>query len=445
MPIAPKTHTSPAPITCYGSIGVNGFDETVIQNVEESFELSPNYEPIYIVKDSSKNQVFLHDLSMSNQHGLNLYKSWIYDGTEQTQVVGRKYIQMYPYNPPILETGDYVSWNYRKDGIKSTWLVVALDSQTLYEEIGSIRQCTNEMRFYDESGALIRVPCVFDNKVNSEKNISRAEQKYINGITTVYMQLNEDSNKIHANQRFLFGRPGNWTSFRVVAVGVNNFMNEVYFDNESARLLEITMEASYVNADTDDIVNGIADVVSFEVSIDSADIFASIGDTRQLSALVYRDGELSNSGVIWSSSDSAVASVNSNGAVSFIADGTATITASMEGNESVSSSITVTVSSVVVDEYTLVISPYDDGYYGILQGDEITFSCYLYKNGIRQSDVVSFTHRATVPVANYSFAVVGPNEFKIKNLKMATSGQVEVTCTSGAISKVANIRLKGAW
>lgn len=430
---------------CYGSVGENGFDSVVEDNMSESFELSPNYEPIYIVKNSPTEQEFLHDTSLENSYGLPHYKSWIYDGTEDRQVVGRKYIQMYPYRPPILEQGDYVCWDYHKRGIKSTWLCFALDTQTIYEQIGGIRLCTNEMRFYNKNGELIRVPCVFDDAVNSEKNITLSDMKYINGITTVFMQLNSDSTQIKENQRFLFGRPGSWTSFRVVSVGVNNFMNQIFFDNTTSHILEITMEGSYVNEQTDDIVNGIADAVVFDVSIDTGDIANVAGTTEQLYATVYKNKELYGNDVIWYSSDETVATVTASGLLTLIADGTAKIGAKMANNTSSFSEITVVVSATAVDNLDVLISPYAEDGFGILQGNEQVFSCYLYKNGEKQPDVFTFSVDTGIPEKKFSYRVVDGNHFSVLNNMMDSYGNLSVKCESGIYAKDAVVVLKGAW
>ena len=58
MALRPKSHSSVD--GCYASIGRNGFEETVIDNLKDAFEISPDYKPIYIVHDSSKHQDFLH-------------------------------------------------------------------------------------------------------------------------------------------------------------------------------------------------------------------------------------------------------------------------------------------------------------------------------------------------------------------------------------------------
>lgn len=367
MALMPKRHSTDG---CYANISRDGFVDTTIDNLKETFDISPDYKPVYLIHDSSDNQDFLHEIDHSKSYGLQPYDAWIFDGTEENQIVGHKYVQMYPYGKPVLQQGDYVSFDYHDDNKRSVWLCVALDSATLYQQKGKIRRCTNEVRFYNGEGKLIRIPCVFDDKINSEKDVALTNLKYINGITTIYMQDNPDSSQLKPNQRLLFGRQGAWTAFKVESVGVNNFMNEVYWDNDSSRILEITMEASYVNEDVDDLVNGIAGVENQDS-----------GDDKP------------------------------------------------------------------TEGYSVVVTPYDGDSYGILQGDEVEFSCYLNKDGVAEANTFTFTideNKTDVPDECYKFGVVDGNRFKVKNIRR-TNGSVVVSCVSDEYSFDAVIKLKGAW
>lgn len=444
MALRPKSHRNVD--GCYASIGRNGFEETVIDNVKDTFEISPDYKPIYIVHDSSKHQDFLHELDHSQSYGMKQYKAWIFDGTEEEQIVGHKYVQMYPYGEPVLKQGDYIAFDYHDDNLRNIWLCIALDSSTLYQQKGKIRRCTNEIRFYNAHGQLIKIPCVFDDKINSEKDVALTGLKYINGITTLYMQDNVESEQLRPNQRLLFGRPGMWTAFKVVSVGVNNFMNEIYWDNTTAGLLEVTMEASYVNEGTDDLVNGIADANRYSIKIDVGDISASVGDSIVLTATVLKNGKtIVDRPVVWYSSDENVATVDG-GIVTILNNGFVTVTACLDDNREVRDSIAINIPAISDDVYTVVVSPYAENSYGILQGDTTTFDCYLYKNGFVEPDVFTFavSDDTTVPDACYKFNVVDGNSFSVKNVRRA-DGTVFVVCRSGEHEFVANIKLKGAW
>ena len=433
------------PGLCDVTLGINGFNDAVVDSMQESFELSPNYEQVFIIHDSSTVQEFLHDSNINNHYGLTRYKSWIFDGTEQEQTVGHKYIQMYPYETMVLEEGDYIAYDYYHNGKKTVWLCLALDSSSQYEQIGKIRPCTNEVRFINDNGNLIRIPCVFDNKINSEKNTTLSNLKYINGITTIYMQLNPDSEQLKPNQRLLFGRKGNWTAFRVVSVGIDNFMNPIYWDNDSAKVLEVTMEAAYVNEDTDDLENGIAEGASYSIklSLDSAEM--AVGETINVSAtLVKNEMEISGKAIGWKSSSSYIASIDSSGNIIAKAVGKCVITAYMEDNEMVTARINVSVVETKTDSYEVIVSPYEGSFYGILQGNEQVFTCYLFNNGVQLEDEFDFTLKTEANDMCYKFSIVNGNSFSVKNIRMSAY-PLTVQCVSREHSFDASIILKGAW
>lgn len=444
MPISPKSVSKKE---CYGDTCVIGFDQTVIDGMSDSFEINPNYEPIYIVNDSSANGAieFLYNPDLQDDMGYTQYKSWIYDGTEDRQVVGRKYIQMYPYNPPILRLGDYVCWDYYNNGVKSTWLCVALDSQTIYEQIGSIRLCTNEVRFYNKYGRLLKIPCVFEDKINSKKDITLANLKYINGITTIYMQLNSFSEQIQPNQRLLFGRPGNWVAFRVGALGINNFINTEFNNNESAHILELTMEGNYVNAEVDDIINGIADVptVSYDLNINS--ISGKAGEKYTIEAQLIVNEEVVSNNFVLSSSNQDVSTVDSS-IVTLVSDGEATITGYFVENPDVIFEIPVkVVDGEQGNNYTVYFIPLTSD--GILQGSTITYTATIYNNGEEVTNsYLSFSLSQAPPNEYYQFVPNSDNTFTITNKKRSQTPLVinyknEDLNISGSIS----ITLKGAW
>jgi hypothetical protein len=96
-----------------------------------------------------------------------------------------------------------------------------------------------------------------------------------------------------------------------------------------------------------------------------------------------------------------------------------------------------------VDNYQVVVSP-DKNY--ILEGQEQTWLIYLYKNNVQQADTFSFSLDSnTVPSSNYIYTVLGDNSFKIKNIKMFLTDNLEITATSGLYSKTIIVSLNGAW
>ena len=95
------------------------------------------------------------------------------------------------------------------------------------------------------------------------------------------------------------------------------------------------------------------------------------------------------------------------------------------------------------DNYIIDISP--DQYY-ILQNNELEYSCYLYKNGIKQDDEFNFVdYSVNVPRENYSIEVIDGNHFIVKNKKMYMSNPLIIKCFSGEHIKEIEIKLRGLF
>jgi len=209
--------------------------------LSESFSQNPNHKKVF--KNFNFNQS---------------YDVWVFDGTEDKDTVGYKMIQSYPYSSPVFREGDYIHFDYLHENKNSTFLLLGLDTTRSDEVIGKMKQCTNELRFYDKNRVLRRIPVVVEQKVGSKSESSSDKIPVISGTLILYCQMNSISNLIIKNMRFLLGRQDNWTAWKIVASGINNYMNLYWDDNSSARVLNLMMDASEINENVDDLVNGIA-------------------------------------------------------------------------------------------------------------------------------------------------------------------------------------------
>jgi len=124
----------------------------------------------------------------------------------------------------------------------------------------TVRRANNVLRWMSEGGEYLEEPCSIEYSVKNPRN-DIGEKNYVlpGGYSRIYVQQNDKTNQIKDGQRFLFGQVGNWYCFKVYGGGVRNFLNAKTIDNESANLLALEVEISYLNEDTDDLVLGIAD------------------------------------------------------------------------------------------------------------------------------------------------------------------------------------------
>ncbi|GAB1857218.1 hypothetical protein MHTCC0001_20540 [Flavobacteriaceae bacterium MHTCC 0001] len=124
-----------------------------------------------------------------------------------------------------------------------------------------------------------------------------------------------------------------------------------------------TAFASKENANTEPqlVITYSTDVNATGVSVAPTSLSLNVGETSSLTATIT-PSDATNQAVTWSSSDSSIASVNSNGMVTAVAEGTATITVTTDdGNFSDLSTVTVTQANGGTD-VTTTLSPIHDAY-----------------------------------------------------------------------------------
>jgi hypothetical protein len=329
----------------------------------------------------------------------------------------------------------------------NTWLVINIDGQGSPVAGVNVRRCNNTLRWIDSLGGYHSVPCSIGYLIKENRDYSTAGSNVVvpSGMIDVLVQDNAETKTLKPNQRFLFGNPSSWHSYRIEGGGVGNFNNQETTNNNSGGLLRLNMAVDYTNYDNDDLVNGVADGNQYQytLTLNESAISGDAGQTVQLQAVTVLNNEVVSRTVIWASSDTDIATVNSSGLVTFVAEGTATITCSLANRTSVNDTCAVTVGAVPVDLYQVRVSPTMNY---ILESESQTYTVYLYKNNIQQADAFVFVLDAnTVPASKYSYSILGDNSFRITNIGMFLTDTLDVTATSGVYSKVINVALKGAW
>ncbi|QOS80158.1 hypothetical protein JNUCC31_04245 [Paenibacillus sp. JNUCC31] len=153
------------------------------------------------------------------------------------------------------------------------------------------------------------------------------------GAIYVTMKDSIDSQKIKLNDRFLI----KGKAFKVT--GIDTY--------ERVGLCKITAQVDQLSS-TDDLINNVADGLTCSVKIvsPSNNILLNVGESSQL---VYKS--LSGSAMLFSSSDSNVATINSNGIITTVGEGATTITVQLSNNVYYKDSIVVNVK--LADKYTI--------------------------------------------------------------------------------------------
>jgi len=327
------------------------------------------------------------------------------------------------------------------------WITTNVDKIKTLAQTIIVRRCNNRLRWIDSDGSLYEVPCALGYAIEENRDYSTAGSALVvpSGILRCTAQLNQYTNKIKPNQRFLFGNPNNWTSYRVEGGGINNFNNQTTDDNATSGILKLTLSVDFVNLQVDDTTNGIANSLEniYVITLNQASISGDSGQSVQLRNTVTLNGVSVSRDVVWLSSNTAIATVSNTGLVTFVSSGTCVITCSLSGNSLVSDTCAVTVSGTPVDNYQVVFSPDRNSVY---EGETVTYSVYLYKNNVQQADAITFSLNAnTVTSDSYTYTVIGANSFSVKNLKKFLTDSINITATSGIYNADLNIKLIGGW
>jgi hypothetical protein len=328
------------------------------------------------------------------------------------------------------------------------WIVVNLETIKNLTSSCTVRRCNNTLRWLDTLGAIRSIPCVLEYVVQKNRNYLTAGSANVtpSGMLECQVQMNDRSNMIRPNQRFLFGNSTNWTAYKAQGGGINNFLNVKTLNNKSNGFIRLSFEIDYVNQDTDDLVNGIANINEnvYGITVSESILSGNIGQIHQLSSIVTLNNDVVVRPVVWSTSDETVALVDSSGLVSFISSGTSRIRCSLSDNLAVYSECAVNVILTPIMNYQIVVTPTDNFVY---QGDTKTFTVKLYLNGVVQSNVMTFTvdSGSGVPSANYVFTSLSSYMFSVKNIKMYLNENLKINCVTGTHTDSVEIQLKGSW
>lgn len=197
---------------------------------------------------------------------------------------------------------------------QNIWLTINSELIKSLTASATVRRCNNTLRWMSGS-SIMTEECSIDYSFKNPrfdipKNDVVTEQAYIR----VYCQQNSKTETITPNQRFLFGNPNNWTTFRVLAV--RNFLNQETLDNTSSKLMVLEVQEYQGKSDNDDLVNGIADRYAYTVSgsssavnnvvVEPANGYVLEGSTQVFDARLYSGSTVLSGSFVFSVSGSMV-------------------------------------------------------------------------------------------------------------------------------------------
>lgn len=210
-----------------------------------------------------------------------------------------------------------------------------------------LRRCNNVLRIVDpENGGIFSIPCVVDYDMSSP---STQVSRYVitpNNHAVIMVQGNVDTLRLFkTNTRYILGgRP-----FKLY--GYQNALNlNLSTDYDTLLYLDLYLDEIH---EGDDLENGVADNGDYiyEVKTNSADMTLGTGSTGMLTADVMLNGKEVDRTIVWSTSNSDIVTIDQNGNYTVVGEvgQSADIIATLDGNDKVSNSITITIGQQSVE------------------------------------------------------------------------------------------------
>ena len=351
------------------------------------------------------------------------YDVLIAEESKKKDSVGIKNLISYPYATPQFTLGDYINWQ------SDVWLLTTLDTQYDYSVVGRIIETNTDLKWINNNGVLKSYRAIATNKVIHQ---GLDETKYItvpDGNIIVRVQKNDDTSALKESRRFII----NGNAYRIT--NINNFVNN---------MIEFYMEQTTVS-DEDDLINNIADQSAnvFSLEINADDFNQVVGYISTLTATVKLNGDIVTKDVLWSTSNPSIVAVSSGGIISLLAEGSVTITCSMQDNSSISDTIIITVTDSSAPSVETRILPNEKI---ILQSQTQVYTVYKYIDNVVQADTFNFT-TSGIASSKYEFTVISGNSFSVRNIQKDDSNQLTVLCTNlvDATTATIQITLGGLW
>jgi hypothetical protein len=309
-----------------------------------------------------------------------------------------------------LSVGDSVKWG------NDYWLTLIVDDMGGIYRRGSIELCVSSIKWQDSTGSIKEAPFYITTTYNNSLGINQdnylilgSERRYI------AIQNNSDTSKIKKGQRFIFDGNRCWK--------VNSI------SNLNVGLINLTLEEDQVNEATDNVDLRVCDYITHNYAIsitNGSSVSMNANSTLQLNITVTDNGNIvSSPSLTYTSSDTAISTVDSNGLVTAVTSGGATITVAMTSDTSIYATIGVNVVVVVTDNYSVSIS----GSSVIKQNQTSTYTSSVTNNGVVVNDqLVTFDIFADDKVSTTTLAKISSQDGKSCTVvnNNATNGYVQV-------------------
>ena len=294
-----------------------------------------------------------------------------------------------------------------------------------------VRRCNNIMKWVNpQNGCVYEHWCAIDYELSSPQPSKDKDIIVANGHIFVIVQGNEVTRAIRKNQRFIFnGQPYKISAYQTM---LNNDVS-----TKHSTLLYIDMYLDTIQP-SDDLVNNIANATDYIYTVEIQPDFSQqvSGFTGQVSATVEFNGEVVDRDIVWSGNEYVTINNNGDYELTGSAGDVAVITATLSGNSNVFATCEIEIVDNVVDTYDVVIEPSFDE---VRQKQPMTFTAYLYQNGVRQDDEITWGYSGLT--TDYFALSQDGHTFTLSVLKL-TNDPLTLTFSAGVATKTIDVMLK---
>lgn len=331
----------------YGRKGnLNRFNTQLL----ETFELLPYYFKIY--KRTSANNEYSKDIS----------DAWIIDSKKSydDKIPTKEIIMKPPQELSLGEIYKIPDWN------NENWMVTELDPSNLFYNNGQITKCNFNLEYTNDVGKKISMPCVL--RLNKRVALGIQEDKYMivgDNQRVIDIQNNEETIKFKRDDKFVI----DGLTYKISSLD---------------RAIQPNLCVITLIEYQDNIVQNNV----YTLNIQESNLSFTIGETKQLTVTVKENDTIIDKPIVYTSSDTNIATVGSNGLITGVSNGNCTITASLRDNNTITDSVSV--------EITDIITPNIEYRFGSNNKSELTvydknnYSFYKYINNIADNTVFTF-------------------------------------------------------
>ena len=304
------------------------------------------------------------------------------------------------YMPPI---GTRYKFN------NNIWIVFSTDNVKTDTASVYVRRCNNTLNTQDEYGNIHQEPCYVDYSLTETQIFKEYSIDIPRGRIVIYCQLNQYTDDINVNTRFIIGDDAYKVRVR------DRFDRRETFDKSSIHLLRFQLDYDNI-AEDDNLELQIANykkLYSFDVT---NEIINVAGTSGKIDCKVLLNNEVvDNVTPVFESSDSSVGRIinETEGTYQLLRAGECEFKCTLKENENIEFNIKVIVKNSIEDDaITNKISP-NINYIKLNNIQE--YSIFEYVNG-EITDTKFEINFYNVPKRNYD-CYVEDNRFAIKNLR----------------------------